>query len=60
MGNTWIADLSHFLTPAGAFADMPRRARLLAEFFASIVVDATANLDEEPAVRCACVLKLIA
>jgi hypothetical protein len=52
MGNTWIVDLSHYLTPAGAIADMPTRARMLAEYFASIVVDATANLDEEPTVRC--------
>jgi hypothetical protein len=28
------------------------RARLLAEYFAIVVVDATANLDEEPTVRC--------
>jgi hypothetical protein len=52
MGNTWIVDLSHYLTPAGAIADMPTRARMLAEYFASIVVDATANIDEEPTVRC--------
>ena len=52
MGNTLIVDLRHFLTPAGAFADMPNRARLLAEFVASIVVDATTNLDEGPSVRC--------
>ncbi|HWS69128.1 MAG TPA: hypothetical protein VN325_40690 [Steroidobacteraceae bacterium] len=31
---------------------MPSRARLLAEYFAAIVVDATANLDDEPSVRC--------
>lgn len=31
---------------------MPTRARMLAEYFASIVVDATTNLDEEPTVRC--------
>ena len=31
---------------------MPTPARLLAEYFASIVVDATANLDDEPSVRC--------
>jgi hypothetical protein len=31
---------------------MPTRARLLAEYFAAIVVDATANLDNEPNVRC--------
>jgi hypothetical protein len=52
MGNTWIVDLRHYLDPSGAFADMPPRARLLAEYFASIVVDATTNLDGEPSVRC--------
>jgi hypothetical protein len=52
MGNTWIVDLRHYLDPSGAFANMPTRARLLAEYFASIVVDATANLDDEPSVRC--------
>jgi hypothetical protein len=31
---------------------MPPRARLLAEYFAGIVVDATTNLDEDPSVRC--------
>ena len=52
MGNTWIVDLRHYLDPSGAFANMPTRARLLAEYFASIIVDATANLDDEPSVRC--------
>src|SRR5271156_394689 len=52
MSNTWIVDLRHYLDPSGAFANMPTRARLLAEYFASIVVDATANLDDEPSVRC--------
>jgi hypothetical protein len=52
VGNTWIVDLRHYLTPAGAFAEMPSRARILAEYFASIVVDATANIDEAPTVRC--------
>ena len=50
MGNTWIVDLRHYLTPAGAMADMPNRARLLAEYFASIVVDATHNLDDPPVI----------
>src|SRR5688572_839490 len=36
MGNTWIVDLRHYLTPTGAMADMPPRARILAEYFASI------------------------
>ena len=52
MGNTWIVDLRHYLTPTGAMADMPPRARILAEYFASIVVDATTNIDELPTVRC--------
>lgn len=52
MGNTWVVDLRHYLTPAGAMADTPPRARLLAEYFASIVVDATTNIDDAPTVRC--------
>lgn len=52
MVNTWIVDLRHYLNPSGAIADMPSRARLLAEYFASIVVDATTNLDDPPSVRC--------
>ena len=52
MGNTWIVDLRHYLTPAGAMAQMTSRARILAEYFASIVVDATTNLDDPPTVRC--------
>jgi hypothetical protein len=51
MGDTCIVDLRHYLDPSGAFADMPLRARLLAEYFASIVVGATTNLDDEPSVR---------
>lgn len=52
MGNTWVVDLRHYLTLSGAMAEMPPRARLLAEYFASIVVDATTNLDDPPTVRC--------
>lgn len=52
MGNTWSVDLRHYLTPAGAMAPMPSRARLLAEYFASIVVDATTSLDDPPTLRC--------
>jgi hypothetical protein len=52
MGNTWIVDLQHYLTPTGAMAPVPSRARLLAEYFASIVVDATTNLDDPPTLRC--------
>jgi hypothetical protein len=52
MADTWIIDLRHFLTPAGAIDEMPAPARRLAEYFASIVVDATSNLDDPPTVRC--------
>jgi hypothetical protein len=52
VGNTWVVDLRHYLAPSGALADMPSRALLLAEYFASIVVDATTNLDDPPSVRC--------
>jgi len=47
-----VVDLRHFLAPSGAIAEMPAPARRLAEYFASIVVDATSNLDEPPSVRC--------
>jgi hypothetical protein len=53
VGNTWIIDLRDYLTPAGALAaELPARARILAEYFASIVVDATTNLDDPPTVQC--------
>lgn len=52
MPNTWIVDLRHYLAPSGALAEMPRPARRLAEYFASIVVDASSYLDEPPSVRC--------
>jgi hypothetical protein len=50
MGNTWMVDLRHYLDPSGALADIPSRARLLAEYFTGIVVDATTHLDQEPSV----------
>ena len=52
MSDTWIIDLRHFLTPTGAIADFPPRGRCLAEYFASIVMDATTNLDDPPTVQC--------
>lgn len=52
MSNTWVTDLRHYLTPSGAIAEMPPRARRLAEYFASIVVDATTRIDDPPTVRC--------
>jgi hypothetical protein len=52
MPNAWVVDLRHYLTDRGAMAPMPAPARKLAEYFASIVLDATADLDAPPAVRC--------
>jgi hypothetical protein len=49
MGNTWVVDLRHYLDPSGAFAVMPTPARRLAEYFASIVVDAQRILMMNPA-----------
>jgi len=43
VGDTWIVDLRHYLTAAGAMAELSPRGRILAEYFASIVVDATAT-----------------
>jgi hypothetical protein len=37
MGNTWIVDLRHYLTPAGTVADLPRRARILAQYWTQMV-----------------------
>ena len=52
MGDTWIVDLQHYLTPTGAFAPMPKEARRLAEYFASIVLDTTGNVDGPSQVHC--------
>jgi len=52
MGDTWVIDLRHYLGSTGAIAELPSRARLLAEYFASIVVDATTNIDDPPTVSC--------
>ncbi len=52
MSNTWVTDLRHYLTASGAMAEMLPRARRLAEYFASIVVDATTGIDGPPTVRC--------
>jgi hypothetical protein len=50
VGNTWIVDLRHFLTPDGTIVDFTGRART--EYYASIVVDATTNTDEMLGVQC--------
>ena len=41
MGDTWITDLTHFLTTDGAIAPTSGPARRLADFLAKITVDAT-------------------
>ena len=37
MANTWIVDLRHYLTSAGTLAELPRLARILAEYWTEIV-----------------------
>ena len=47
MGNTWIVDLKNFVNASGAVAmKLPGRGRMLAEFWAEIVSQAT--LFDEP------------
>jgi hypothetical protein len=51
MPNSWVVDLRHFLTPAGALAALPRPARALAEYWTQIV--AQGSLFGEPVtLRC--------
>jgi len=45
MGNTWITDLTHFLTKDGAAATMPGPARRLVEFLGKIGVHAGGDVD---------------
>ena len=51
MVNTWIVDLRHYLTPAGALLGEPKLARKLAEYFAQIVAQGS-NYDEPITLRC--------
>jgi len=51
MGDTWIVDLRHYLTPAGAIADLPPRARILAQYWTQIVAQGS-NFDEPITLRC--------
>jgi len=51
MVDMWVVDLRHFLTPAGALAELPRPARVLAEYWVQIV--AQGSLFGEPVtLRC--------
>ena len=50
--NSWVVDLRHLLTPAGQLApDLTGRARILAEFWAEIVSQATL-FDEPTTILC--------
>lgn len=51
MADTWIVDLRHYLTPAGALLTAPKLARKLAEYFADIVAQGS-NYDEPITQRC--------
>ena len=48
----WIVDLKHFLDSSGSLADLPAPARRLAEYFTTLVVDATSNQVGKKPVRC--------
>jgi hypothetical protein len=51
VGNTWIVDLQHFLTSAGTLAELPRPARILAEYWTQIVAQGS-NFGEPITLRC--------
>jgi hypothetical protein len=51
MGDTWIVDLRHYLTPTGTLADLPPRARILAQYWTQIVAQGS-NFDEPITLRC--------
>ncbi len=55
MADTWVTDLTHFLTDEGEIGPKSGPARKLVEYFTEIVVDATTEPWEEPgkkSVRC--------
>ena len=41
MGNTWITDITHFLSGNELAPDMPAHAKKLAEYFGKIISSAT-------------------
>jgi hypothetical protein len=51
MADTSVIDLQHFLTPAGALAELPGRARRLAEYWTEIVAQAS-HFDMPITLRC--------
>jgi hypothetical protein len=51
MPNTWIVDLRHFLTSGGTLADLPSRARILAQYWTQIVAQGS-TFDASPTLRC--------
>lgn len=51
MDSTWVIDLRHYLTPAGALPAMPRPARVRAEYWTRIVAQGP-RFDEPVRLRC--------
>jgi predicted RNA-binding Zn-ribbon protein involved in translation (DUF1610 family) len=51
MVDTWVVDLRHFITPAGALAALPQPARVLAEYWTQIVAQGSL-FDEPVTLRC--------
>jgi hypothetical protein len=51
MANTWIVDLRHYLTCAGTLAELPRPARILAEYWTEIVAQGS-NFAAPVTLRC--------
>jgi hypothetical protein len=51
MGSIWIVNLRHYLTPAGTVAELPPRARILAQYWTQIVAQGS-NFDEPITLRC--------
>lgn len=43
MADTWITDMTHYLTESGSVADMPSPAANLARYFGSIVAEVTGH-----------------
>jgi hypothetical protein len=51
MPDTWVIDLRHYLKPDGQLAEMPGRARHLAEYWTQIVAQGS-NFDAPVSLRC--------
>jgi hypothetical protein len=51
LGDTWIIDLRHFLTPKGALATSTRQPNHIARYWTAIVAQAS-NFDEPLTLQC--------